>query len=58
MKTTLSIVLAALGLAGCVAVPVPVEHRPGYVVAPPPPVVVVRPAFGYWYTPGWHRRWR
>jgi hypothetical protein len=55
MKTVLLVVLGLAGLAGCVAVPV--EPRP-YVVAPvPPPVVVVRPAFGYWYAPGWHRRW-
>ena len=58
MKTTLAIVLAALGLAGCVAVPVPAEpyHR-GYVVAPPPPVVVVRPVPYYGYGDGWRRRW-
>jgi len=56
MKPFLWSILAALGLAGCVAVPVPAEpyHR-GYVVAPPPPVVVVRPVPYYRY--GWHRRW-
>ncbi len=60
MKTALSIVLAALALSGCVAVPVPVAPRPAYVEPYPPPVVVIRPApyYGYHgYGPGW-RRWR
>ena len=50
MKTALWIVLAATGLAGCVAVPVPVAPRAAYV-SPPPPVVVVRPYYRYrrWY---------
>ena len=56
MKTALSVTLtaalAALGLAGCVAVPVPVAPRPAYVAPPPPVVVVPRP---YYYGPRWHR---
>lgn len=57
MKPLLLLILAVAGLAGCVAVPVegPRPYGPGYVVAPPPPVVVVRPYPYYRY--GWHRRW-
>ena len=54
MKPLLLLILAVAGLAGCVAVPVE-GPRPGYVVAPPPPLVVVRPYPYYRY--GWHRRW-
>jgi len=53
MKTALSVAFAALALAGCVAVPVPVAPRPAYVAPVAPPVVVVRP-YAYY---GWHRRW-
>ena len=57
MKPFLLLILAVAGLAGCVAVPVE-PPRAAYVAPyPPPPVVVVRPAFGYYYAPGWHRRW-
>ena len=54
MKTALSLAFAALGLAGCVAVPV--APRPAYVAPPPPVVVVPRPYYyGPYYGPRWHR---
>ena len=48
MKTALLIALAVIGLAGCVAVPVPVRPHGYAYVPPPPPVVVVRP-YRRWY---------
>ena len=58
MKTALLIALSAATLAGCVAVPVPVAPRAAYMAPMPPPVVVVRPAYGYYgYGPRWHRHW-
>ena len=54
MLALLAVACTALG--GCVAVPV--EPGPVYA-APPPPVFVVRPYYGYYYRGGpyWHR-WR
>jgi len=56
MKTLLALIGAATLLGGCVAVPV--EPRPVVYAAPPPPVIV-RPAYGYYYRPGpyWRRGW-
>ena len=53
----LAIVFAAIGLSGCVAVPV--IEPPGVYVGPPAPVVVVRPyVSGYYGYSGGHRhRW-
>ena len=48
-KILLALLLASLGLAGCVAVPVNGGHGHGYAPAPAvvvtPPAIVVRP----WY---------
>ena len=53
----LAIALVAIGLSGCVAVPV--VGPPGVYGAPPAPVVVVRPYgyYGYYgyYGPNRHR---
>ena len=56
MKTLLAILVAALPLAGCVAVPV----EPGPVVyAAPPPAVIVAPGPYYWHGGHyWRRGWR
>jgi hypothetical protein len=54
----LAMLLAAIGLSGCIAVPV--VDSPGVYVAPPAPVVVVRPYgyYGYYGYYGGHRnRW-
>ena len=58
MKTLLALIAIGTLLAGCVAVPV--EPGPAVYAAPPPAVVVVRPAYGYYYRGGpyWHRGWR
>ena len=54
MKTTAIAVLASLGLAGCVAVPL---YDAPYGYAPPvaygPPAIVVRPYVGYGYYGGY-----
>ena len=57
MKITLALLaVACTALGGCVAVPV--EPRPVYA-APRPPVVVVRPYYGYYYGAGpYWRHWR
>jgi hypothetical protein len=56
--------LVAVGLSGCIVVPVPgyATHGPGYGAPPPAygapgPVYVVPPPvyLGPWW---WHRRWR
>ena len=55
----LAMLLAAVALSGCVAVPV--VEPPGVYVAPPAPVVVVRPYgyyYGYGYYGGYRSRWR
>lgn len=58
----LAMLLAAVALSGCVAVPV--VGPPGVYVAPPAPVVVVRPYpyYGYYgyhgYYGGYRNRWR
>jgi len=48
------LILAGLGsaLAGCVIAPTP--YGPRAYVAVPAPVVVVRPAYGYYYGPRWY----
>jgi len=61
MKTLLALLVAALPLAGCVAVPV--EPGPVVYAAPPPAVVVApRPYYypRYYYRPGpyWRPGWR
>jgi hypothetical protein len=65
MKLTLiagaALVLAST-LTGCVVAPYPepVAYGP-YGPPPPAPVVVVRPAYGYYYHRGgpyWRGRWR
>lgn len=60
MRTLLALLIAAVPLAGCVAVPI--EPAP-MVYAPAPPVVVVRPLpyYGHHHYHGggrYSRRWR
>jgi len=49
--------IAAIGLSGCVAVPI--YDVPGAYVGPPAPAIVVQPyVSGYWGYHGGHRhRW-
>ena len=57
MKSLFAVLVAALGLAGCVAVPVYPEAAPGpgyYYYAPPP----VSFGFGYRYDGPRHRYYR
>jgi len=59
------VVLVAVGLSGCIVVPIPgyATHTPGYGTPPPaygaPAPVYVAPAPVYVWRPWWwHRPWR
>ncbi|HTQ76888.1 MAG TPA: hypothetical protein VMI15_02590 [Burkholderiales bacterium] len=57
-RAVLLLLLAVLGLAGCVAVPVdpgPVAYGPPVYAAPAP--VLVQPYVGFSFYSGGHHRW-